>query len=178
MQDLARTIAENPFLQAVSIIVAIGTLFFFLAKTIPTTFRLIRDTLFYGLRVGLAKAARPAVKYARESFRDERLITLWTAHLTFRVLQAFVILIVMYVVIAIAIQIVALKEASASAAEEKFLDSVLQFGLWDAVMIPISLLAALYFYYPIYILNTYLRFTRRKVLRSLGIPKGSYVEPL
>lgn len=163
MEEWAKWIVDNPFLQALSIIVAIGTLIIFLISTVPTILTIIIDSFTIGVKKAYLKALRPTIMRSQESYDDSRLIALWISHLT---LRFFARLFIFFLVLNMISDLVSLNKPGVRIVLDR--NDIVSSILVSTISLVMAVLTSVYIMNPFFALWNYLIFTRRKILRGLG----------
>ena len=76
MDRFLEPVAKSTSLQAIAILVAVGTLAYYTIKYAALAWRLIRDILARKYRQALLSVFRPAIRRARYDYKDIRLINI------------------------------------------------------------------------------------------------------
>lgn len=163
MEDWATWISNNPFLQAIAILVAIGTLIYFLVSTVPTALAAVANVARYGIRRAISISRRPAILRAQESYDDARLVALWSFYLAVRAFLRIFFLPMLYLMLISATQI--LQNYENDVLE---IPSVTEVIIVVFIAITVAPLLTIFTFQPILLLLDYLMFTRRKILRQIG----------
>ncbi len=163
MESLAKEIAANPLLQAISIIVAIVTAIIFLYKNLRAISTFFSVWMQRGLRAALIRSIRPAVRRAKFSWFDVRLIILELTFLTIRATLRFAIVPMMYLILLVFIQIAQDFDDKV----DKSIPTITEFVIIVLISGPISMAMTYFIFSPIYTIWYYLQICRRRIIRSL-----------
>lgn len=162
MEEWARWIAGNPFLQAIAIVVAVGTLIFFLWSTIPIAYRTLLNFLRYGAKRALRIALRPAARMAREASFDHRLLIICLFELSVEMFTKILFVPMGYLILILLNQIF-----SEVAPPPTKLPDVWQVFVIVTISAIASTLVSIFFIRPVFMFWYVIIFTRRQILREL-----------
>jgi hypothetical protein len=173
MRHFVALIADNKFLQAIAIIVAVGTLIGFLYKNIPPAARFVADAVEFGRRKAVRKIMRPIIRRAWFESRDVRLIILSIVSLTFTAVNRL-----MYFVILVLVEVVGILVAAASG----HLHEIIFPGFWKAVIsaligFPVGAAGSWFLFVPFLRLLYFVYWCRRFVRREVWLAHAKAHSP-
>lgn len=162
MEEWAKWIASNPFLEALAIIVAVGTLIIFLSSTLPVAFQALKNAVRFGVRRAFYLSLKPALRMSERSYIDIRLITLDCFHLSLKAAYRVSFLPLLYLMTIFLFQ---MKSQFDSTPLE--LPTTPEAAILAAVSLVIAVLLTIFIFRPLIMLVFYIFITRRKVRRQI-----------
>ena len=159
MQSLADYIAGNHWLHAISIIVGIAALPFFLFKNLPPAIRFIYLVFRRGIRRSLLAQGKRAFKLARRDFHDVRLVLIRAVQYSSQILLRFILLPLLAMIELLLINLVKMEPQAINFDARNLITF--------SIIFPFGVAMTWFQFRPLVEFSFYLRTCRRLVQRTL-----------